>query len=68
MSQLLENLNKNFITAKEATSILGCSRGSFERLQLLGKVTPVPTIYPKYYFKKSQVIEFKKRRTQKTNL
>ena len=60
MKQLKKNLDGNLITAKEVASILNCSRGNVERLQLKGILIPAPTIYPKYYFNKRKVIEIKK--------
>lgn len=53
------------IDATEASMLIGCSRGNIERLQLKGLLQAVPTIHPKYYFKKDQVIELKKTITSK---
>lgn len=53
------------IDASTASRLLNCSRASIERLQLKGLLKAVPTIYPKYYFDKNQVIELKKNITSK---
>lgn len=52
--------NNLIIDASEVSRLLNCSRAKIERLQLKGILNPVPTIYPKYYFNKNQVIELKK--------
>jgi|GEM_PF-6348979 len=55
----LKTKTPELTTAKDAASILNCSRGHIERLQLKGKLTAVSTVYPKYFFKKSQVLKLK---------
>lgn len=57
----MPKINNNLIIdASEVSRLLNCSRANIERLQLKGILNPVPTIYPKYYFDKNQVIELKK--------
>lgn len=58
---------KDLITAVEAASILGCTRANIERLQFTGKLHPVSTVHPKYYFRKSDVLKLKEVRTSKTD-
>ena len=50
---------KDLITAEQAGRLLNCSRAKVERLQLKGLLNPVPTIHPRYFFKKKDVIELK---------
>ena len=59
------NIDSSIIDAKEVSVILKCSRANIERYQLKGLLNPVSTIYPKYYFKKDQVLELKKSLTSK---
>ena len=57
--------NDVIIDATQASVILNCSRGNIDRLQLKGSLNAVPTIYPKYYFNKNDVIKLKKSITSK---
>ena len=56
---------KKLITALEVAKILNCSRGQVDRLQLKGLIKAVPTIYPIYYFNKSEILEYKENLTPK---
>lgn len=53
------------VSADEASKILMRSRGFIDRLQLQGKLSPVPTIYPKYFFLREQVLAVKEKLTAK---
>ena len=48
---------KNLVSANEAAEILSCSRQYIEILQLKGKLIPVSTVFPKYFFNREQVQE-----------
>lgn len=63
--QPLNAKSKHLVSASEAHQLIGCSRSHVERLQLQGKLTPVPTIHPKYYFRYQEVIQLKKKLTSK---
>lgn len=52
--------SQHLVDAKESATILQRSRSHIDRFQLQGKLTPVPTIYPRYYYKHQEVIELKK--------
>ncbi len=58
---LLEMKEKDvgLISADEVQKLLGRKRSSIDRYILKGTLKPEPTIYPKYFFKKSHVIELK---------
>lgn len=58
---------EGLLCAKEVAQILKCSRGNIERLQLKGILTPIPTIFPKYYYSKLEVIALKEKLTSKSN-
>lgn len=62
---LPKNHSQNLITAQEVAKLLNCTRSNVERLQLKGDLTPVSTIYPKYYFEKSEVLKLKEKLTSK---
>lgn len=66
--KMLKISNDVIIDASEASILLKCSRAKIERLQLKGLLSPVPTIYPKYYFKESQVLELQKSLTSKKTI
>ena len=51
--------NNKQLTAKEVASILQCSRGQIERLQLKGHLKPIETANPFYMFSASEVYEYK---------
>lgn len=55
----MEISTKNNITTIEAAKILGCSRGNIDRLVLKGYLEPIPTVFPKLYFDRAQVLKYK---------
>lgn len=62
----MPKINSNLIIdASEVSILLNCSRGKVERLQLKGLLSPVSTIYPRYYFNKNEVIKLKESITSK---
>ncbi|GGK38602.1 MULTISPECIES: helix-turn-helix domain-containing protein [Flavobacteriaceae] len=58
-------ISKNTITAEEAAKILNCSRGTIDRMQILGRIKAVPTIFPRWYFNKKEILDFKKNMNSK---
>ncbi len=58
--------NVDIVSAAEAAALLDCSRSNVERLQLKGDLIPAPTIHPRYYFKRSDVLELKEKLTSKS--
>lgn len=63
----LNQKGKELVSASYAALLLECSRGYIERLCLKGKLTPVATIFPRYYFRKDQVINLKESLTKKAS-
>lgn len=51
---------ENLVTAQEVADLLACSRQYIDQLRKRGSLTPVPTIYPKWYFDLDEVLEFQK--------
>ncbi|MDO6605294.1 hypothetical protein [Arenibacter palladensis] len=58
---------EKLVSAFDVAEILQVSRGQVDRLQLKGLLRPVPTIYPKYYYKRDEVLNLKKVLTHKSN-
>ncbi|PKA83589.1 hypothetical protein ATE92_1746 [Ulvibacter sp. MAR_2010_11] len=50
---------QNLVTAKEAATILKCTRTNVERLQLTKKLIPASTPFCKYYFNREDVLNLK---------
>lgn len=50
------------VDVKEAAQLLGLSDRSIPVLMLKKSLNPIPTIHPKYYFDKEEVLRVKKQR------
>jgi len=47
------------LSASDVARTLNFSRGYIDILRLKGLLKPVPTIHPKYYFRKDEVLQLK---------
>ena len=55
----------NLMTTNQVASSLGCVRSYIDILMLKGLLNPVSTIYPRYYFDRSEVMKLKSRTNTK---
>ena len=66
MSMQKNEVENTLISAIEVGKILGISRAQVDRIQLKRLIHPVPTIEPKYYFNKQDILIFKNKTEEKS--